>query len=211
MSSAIAVPTKNAGELFIPALGRTIQQIEWREDDFYDAVQAPATITAGTTLELFRDLAAKNLQHTNLRTQRRIPAGSELLLARVGVHLAQAFGDTLPTDADLIKVAHDATLSFKINDRLITEGPLFKFQSGYGMTGSTTRTGTGVVTTGVPSAAAAPSLFVAQPVGDTDDLNGQIVFPDNSWLGGGTAMPVPSVRVVAQCFLHGIIKKPQGK
>lgn len=207
----LAVPGKEPGTLVIPALGRTIKMVEWREDDFYDSVQTVVNPTAGTTLEVFRDLTNKNLQHTNLRTQRRIPAGSEFIMARVGVIIAQAIGNLLPTDDDAIKAGYAATLSFKLNDRLITEGMLAKYQSGIGMTGSTTRTATGVVTVGVPSAAAAPSLMVAQPVADDDDLVAQIVFNSNSWLAAGVSMPVFTQALVFTVILHGFIKKPQGK
>lgn len=208
----VAVPTKNAGELFIPALGKTIQQVEWREDDFYDTVQTDSvTPTAGSTFEYFRDLSNKNLQHTNLKTPRRIPSGSEFIMTRVGLVPNQALGNTLLSDSDVTKLAYAATLTFKINDRLITEGPVYKYQSGYGVTGSTTRTDTGVVTIGVPSAAAAPNLLVAQTIKDDDDLVATLEFKSNSWISGGASMPTFSSRPAVTLMLHGLIKKPQGK
>ncbi len=179
----LAVPGKEPGTLVIPALGRTIKMVEWREDDFYDSVQTIVNPTAGTTLEVFRDLTNKNLQHTNLRTQRRIPAGSEFIMARVGVVIAQAIGNLLPTDDDAIKAGWAATLSFKLNDRLITEGMLAKYQSGIGMTGSTTRTATGVVTTGVPSAAAAPSLMVGENIAKGDWQDDRARLAVQAWMG----------------------------
>ena len=220
-SGAIAVPTGKAGELYIPALGQTVQQVEWREDDFYDHVQADNAPAAGAQYIFFRDLGQKNLQSCNLRQQGKIPSNSEMVIARIGVHLAQAYGNQLPTDADLIKLAHAALLTFQINDRLVAQGPLFKYQSGYGMTGSTTRTGTGVVTTGVPSTAAAPQLLVAQPISEKDDLVCNISILDNKWLNiagttGASQMPVFStqgavaLQPVMGVFLHGLIKKPQG-
>lgn len=207
----IAIPGKNPGELVIPALGRTIKMVEWREDGFYDSVQAASAPTAGSSLEFFRDLSNKNLQFTNLRTARRIPAGSEFIMARVGVIIAQAYANVVPTDDDLIKLAYAASLTFKINDRLITEGPAVNYQSGIGMSGTTTRNATGVVTTGVPSAAAAPSLMVAQPVADDDDLVATLDFKDNAWLSGGSSMPVFVAKPVVTLRLAGFIKKPQGK
>lgn len=216
----IAQAGKEAGTLYIPALNRTIKLVEWREDDFYDTVLTvnsgtmgtAATITAGQSQEFFRDLSNKNLQHTNLKTARRIPAGSEFIMARIGIVPCQAMGNDLPSDDQIIKLAYAATLTFKINDRLVSEGPLFKYQSGYGVTGSTTRNATGVVTIGVPSAAAAPTLMVAQPVQDDDDLMGTLEFKDfTSWVAAaGDAMPsLPPIGVML--MLHGYIKKPQGK
>lgn len=212
MASNLAVPVPNEpGTLFIPALGRKIKMVEWREDDFYDSVlQASGAITAGTSLEFFRDLSNKNLQHTNLRTPRRIPAGSEFIMARIGVLIAQAVGETLATDDDTIVAAYAGSLTFKLNDRLISEGMLVKYQTGVGVTGSTTRTATGVVTLGVPSAAAAPSLMVAQPVADDDDLMGTVDFKAATWIAGYSA-PNLTNAVVFTILLHGFIKKPQGK
>ena len=99
---AVAQAGREAGTLFIPALNRSIKLVEWREDDFFDTVvtgqadvgDTAAVIGAGTTLELFRDIASKNLQHTNFRTARRIPAGSEFIMSRIGVVPNQ--GDARP-------------------------------------------------------------------------------------------------------------------
>lgn len=217
-ATPVAVPTQNPGELYIPALGKTIQQIEWREDDLYDTVALPAAlIAAGTSCDLFINLQGKQLQHCNLKKQSSIPANNQVVVSRIGVHINQALGSVMPTDADIIQLAHAGVLSFSVNDRLITQRPLHTYQSGYGMTGSTTRNATGVVTTGVPSAAAAPSLYVAQPVTDNDDLAGAITFPQLGWLATntdgaivGTTLPTPSVAISMSCFLHGIIRKPQG-
>lgn len=213
--AAIAQAGRQAGELFIPALGKAIKLVEWREDDFYDtvttgAVNAASTPAAGTSLEFFRDLASKNLQHTNLRTSRRIPAGSEFIMSRIGVVPAQASGNVVYTPADTEKVAYGATLTFKINDRLVSEGPLYKYQSGYGVTGSTTQNNTGLATIGVPSAAAAPNLMVAQPIMDDDDLVATIDFKSADWLTG-YAQPTFTAGLPITLSLHGFIKKPQGK
>ena len=98
MNQAIAMPTGKAGELFIPALGRTIQQVEWREDDVYDhAQQTVLAVTAGSKLKFFKDLTSKNLQHVNITTQSKIPSQSEMVAFRIGVHIAQAFGEAEPS------------------------------------------------------------------------------------------------------------------
>lgn len=206
-----AVPTGKAGELYIPSLGRTIKLIEWREGDFYDHVtQASGAVTAGTSLELFRDLANKNLQHCNLRTARHIPANSELILTRIGAVISQAFSNTVVDADDILKVGYAGLLTFKINDRLIEEGPLMKYQSGYGITGATTTNNRGVYTTGVPSAAAAPNLLVAQSVIEPDDLQGTVDFKNDIWITGSSVMPTLTGRVLIGNFLHGFIKKAQG-
>jgi hypothetical protein len=202
--------TGNAGEYQL-ADGRVIKLVEWREGDFTDSVtQASGAVTAGTSLELFRDLANKNLQHSNLKKARNIPSQSELIMNRVGVLIAQAFSNTLPPLSDIVKIAYAASLSFKINDRLIIEGALFMFQSGYGMAGSTTENNVSLVTTGVPSAAAAPQLLVAQNIGDQDSLEGTIDFKNDIWITGSSVMLTLTARNVVTVALHGFVKKPSG-
>ena len=74
MSSALIRPTDKAGEFVIPALGKTVKLVEWREDDFYDSISFIAgLIAAGTSHEFFRDITNKNTQHCNITTPRRIP------------------------------------------------------------------------------------------------------------------------------------------
>ncbi len=222
----VAQAGRSAGTLFIPALGKEIRLVEWREDDFYDTVvtgdvsAVAGAIAAGTSLEFFRDLANKNLQHTNLRTQRRIPAGSEFIMSRIGVVPNNAFGNVFALPEDYIKHVFAATLTFKINDRLVSEGPLYKYQSGYGVTGNAAATTAGLalpgfgnafgpMSIGVPSAAAAPNLMVAQPVMDDDDLVATIDYKSNSWAPNAVMPSVKGIGITLS--LHGFIKKPQGK
>lgn len=206
-----AQSTGNPGELHFPALGKTIRLVEWREGDFYDSVtRASGAVTAGTSLELFRDLSNKNLQHANLKTPRRIPSNSEFIMNRVGVVIAQAFSNTVTDGDDIMKVAYAGSLTFQINDRLISQGPLIAYQTGYGMSGATTRNNATVLTTGIASAAAAPQLLVAQSVGDKDDLGATIDFKDDIWITASSVMFVLTGRIVAILFCHGFIKKPQG-
>jgi hypothetical protein len=215
---AVLRPTEETGVYEIEGLGTRIRLLEWRAGSFYDSVQIPATtITAGTQLPLFQNLQNKNRQHTNLdNNSGRLPALNELICNRVGGHIAQAFGNVLPTDEDIIKVAHAAYMRVSVNQtRLIYDQPLLCAQSGYGITGSTTRNNTGVVTTGVASAAAAPQLLVAQPIGPNDSIStdSYIQFPAAAWLSAAAPqtadrMPVVSQLVVISVFLDGLVKKP---
>jgi hypothetical protein len=67
------------------------------------------------------------------------------------------------------------------------------------------------LTSGVPSAAAAPQLLVVQPIADDDDLNGEIKFFDNSWLPGGSSLPTTALVSGYTIYLHGVVKSPLGK
>ena len=209
--SNIAVPGKAPGEVFIPALGKSFRQVELREDDVIDSIETgTGTINAGTEYVLFRDIDNKNEQHTNLGSSKRIASGDEVAVFRIGVHLREAQGNTLPAFSDYRKVVGNAVLDLKFNRRLITNGPVIKYPSGYGMGGYSDETGATAVSIGVPSAAAAPTLFVPQQLTDTDDLNGKIQFKDAAWL---TSYAAPSLagRLVVTCFLHGVMKAPLGK
>lgn len=206
-------PTGEAGEFLIPALGQKVRLIKWKEDDYYDTVyRAAGAITAGVVLKFFTDtVTSKNLQHTNLSTQRRINAGSEMVMSRLGVLIGQAIGNAIVDGDDVLKVAYAGSLRMTIGkERIIAEGPLVKYQSGLGMTGSTTVGNRQILTTGVPSAAAAPSLLVAQPINDKNDLFADVTFADGATLNAAVVNPTLTGAVTLSIFLHGLIKDPTG-
>lgn len=226
---AVLRATDETGVYEIEGLGTRIRLLEWRAGSFYDTIQfASNGVQAqqqGQQL-LFQNLQNKSRQFTNLDNNAgRIPALNELITNRVGAHILQSFGDTVMRDSDIIKLAHAAYLRFAVNQtRLVADAPLYTFQSGYGVTGSTTRNATGVVTVGVPSAAAAPQLLVAQPIGPNDSISGSdsyIALFSNNWAslsvqGGDPAATIPAQNVLPTfstsmfitVFLDGLIKKP---
>lgn len=212
MATDILTPGENPGEYFIPALGKTVKLVKWREDNFYDTVyQAAGAIAAGTELVLFRDIQGKNIQHCNLTTSRRINAGSEMVMNRVGVSVNQAIGNVVAVGSDTVKVCWAAACRFSLGrERIIQEGPLVTFPSGYGVVGSTTENNTAYLTSGVASAAAAPQLLVAQPIEDNDDLFSSISFLATTWQAAIVAVTT-TVALAFSIYLHGLIKDPQGK
>jgi len=219
---AILRATDETGVYEIEGLGTKIRLLEWRAGSFYDSVQfASDGVTAqspGAQQQLFTNLQNKNRQFSNLDNNAgRLPALNELITNRVGAHLLQSFGNTLISDADIIKFAHAAYMRVSVNQtRLIFDAPLYTAQSGYGVQGSTTRNNTGVVTVGVPSAAAAPQLLVAQPIGPNDSIgtDSYIALYANNWaqttgfIPATAALPTFSTSVFATIFLDGLVKKP---
>lgn len=201
---------KNPGQVIIPALGQSVQLSKTREGAFYDTVeQASGAVTKGTELVLFRDFTNKNQHHMNVGKNGKLPANTEMAMSRTGIYILQAQGNTLASDADVLKVTADASLNFKINDRVIVDGqPLYTLPSGYGIAGMTTRSNTGIATIGLPTSAGAPTLFRAQPIFATDDLNSSIFFKDNAWVTGGSTMPTLDAAVYFTHFLFGLIKVP---
>lgn len=201
---------KNPGNVIIPALGQSVQLSKTREGAFYDTVeQASGAVTANAELVLFRDFANKNQHHMNVSKNGKLPANNEMAMSRTGVYVLQAQGNTMATDDDIIKVTHDASLRFHINDRLVIDGqPLYTLPSGYGIAGMTTRNATGIVTVGIPSQTAVPTLFRAQPLFDKDDIKSFIDFKNNIWVTGGSAMPTLTNAVYFTHYLFGLIKTP---
>ena len=207
----IAIPGKNPGEVYIPALGKSFQQIELREDDIYDSIETDTgSVAAGTQYKFFLNLTNKNEQHTNLPTPRRISAGDEAAIFRIGLHPREASGNALPVFNDYRKVVGNGWVEVIFNRRMITSGPAVKYPSGYGMAGYSDESGATAVSIGVPSAAAAPTLFVPQQLKDDDDLKCRLVYLDAAW-ATSYAVPVLAGRQVITLFLHGILKNPLGK
>lgn len=214
---AIAVPTKNPGELYIPALGKTFKQVELREDDVYDTIEVWGTalgsggaIAAGREFKFFDTITNKNEQHNNLPNPGRIQSGDEVAVFRIGLHPREAIGNTLPVFNDYRKVLGNGHLEVKFNRRVITTGPCIKYPSGYGMAGFSDETAATAVSVGVPSAAGSPTLFVPQQLTDTDGIVAKLRFPDASWF---TSYSVASLAgtLAATLFLHGVMKAPLGK
>ena len=214
---AILRATDETGVYEIEGLGTKIRLLEWRAGAFYDTVAFFAGAqAAGTQQFLVQNLQNKNRQFTNLDNNAgRLPALNELITNRVGAHALQAFGNTVISDSDIIKFVHAAYMRVSVNQtRIIFDQPLYTAQSGFGVTGSTTRNNTGVVTIGVPSAAAAPQLLVAQPIGPNDSIgtDSYIVLYNNNWITGanpsGGVLPTFATSVFCTVFLDGLIKKP---
>lgn len=216
MNQQIAVPTGVPGELFIPALGKKFQQVELREDDVYDTVRIPAAaVAAGTEFEFFRDTQGKNEQHTNLPQPRRIQSGDEVAVYRIGLHPREALGVTLPLTADIKQLVGNGHLLMKFNRRVITDGPAIKYPTGYGLSGfsdvGAATPGNGAVSIGVPSVAAAPTLFVPQQLKDNDDIICKLRFPDATGWYATYTVPTVATTLAMSVFLRGVIKSPLGK
>ena len=214
---AILRATDETGVYEVEGLGTTIRLLEWRAGSFYDTVSFNSGAqTPGTIAQLFQNLNNKSRQDTNLDNNAgRLPALNELICNRVGGLIKQAFGSTLALDGDIIQLAYAAYMRVSVNQtRIIFDAPLVTAQSGYGVTGSTTRNATGIATTGVPSAAAAPQLLVAQPIGPNDSIGTDsfINLPPNLWASQvsppTSSMPNFTNQMFVTVFLDGLVKKP---
>lgn len=208
--AAPAIPVKGKpGTYYIPTTGQLFRAQELTEDSFFDSVvQGTGSVSAGTKAVFFNADTNKNFQHTNITTVRRIPSTVEFSMTRLGLIPAQAIGNTLVSDSDILKSLYTVALKFNLGKQEIARGPAWKYPAGYGATGSTTRTTTGVVSNGVASAAAVPPLVVTQPVNQNDDLDGDLRWDNATWITS-YAVPVLDAGGVGAVFtldLHGIKK-----
>jgi hypothetical protein len=211
----VAVPTDKPGELFIPALGKKVQQVELREDDVYDTVQIAGAISPGTEYEFFRDIQGKNEQHTNIPQARRIQSGDEVAVFRIGIYPRNALGNTQASLLDIKKVVENGHLDLRFNRRVVTSGPALKYPTGYGLSGfsnDVAANGLSALSVGVPSVAAAPTLFVPQQLKDNDDIICKLRFPSASWAASYVDPAISAAPGIAvSVFLRGVIKSPLGK
>jgi len=206
---AIVQVEGKSGVLRDTVTGDLYVQKEVREDDFYDTIElASGTISTGDN-EVFMNISNKNAQHQNMSANRKIPSDNEINISRIGVHVRQTFGTTVMTASDLLRIYDNMVLTFKLDERLITRGPLLKYQSGLGVVVFSTENAFSNATLGVPSAAAAPRLERMQTATDRNALNAQVSLYAAGWLTSYTA-PSLTNRNTVSVFAHGIVSKPLG-
>jgi len=200
------------GALFIEELGVEIDIRDLRWDSKYDSVSiAAGAMVAGTQFVFWRDLGGKQAIDTNISSPNRLAAGEVMLLKRVGVYIRSASGNLMVPTADFKRCVDDAYLRYTLNDLLVAEGPLFKFQSGYGFVGSEAGA-PGIISNGVASTSAADMLNRDQVVTKDMDLGGVMTFFDRNWtagqnIGANDRMPTFTTPVVVTAVWHGEVKR----
>jgi hypothetical protein len=213
-------PIQNRPGQFIDRASNAVLVLtQKREDDLFDTVDFPAgAVAAGTTREVFATQqgvggALKGRQHTNLNTPRKIPGRNKMVLFRVAAHVCQATGNVNSNANDALKIGADSSFTFRLNDKLVREGALVTYPSGWGMTGNLVSATAEIhaLTIGVASAPAAPKLRTPQPLNDEDSLVGTMAFDNNAWIAGGAgSMPTLAAIATVSFYLHGDIEKPSG-
>lgn len=204
-------PVKGDPGVFIStSTGKKFKIVEWREDDKYDTVELESgtTDTAnGSTHNFFRDLSNKNAIDTNLSTARRIEAGEEMIVDRIGLHIPMAVGNQVVLTQDVKKIAENAHFKFMINKFTVAEGPAIKFGSGYGLVGQTTENNAGIATIGVASTAAQAKLLREQFITPDHDLFAELKFLDrDTWMTSSPTAPSLAGFNLVRCMVHGLIR-----
>jgi hypothetical protein len=203
--------------------GQILNISEYREDDKYDTIviysYTAELITAGKQYVFFRDIERKLPIDTNFTQPSRLSMGEEMVVDRVGASIDLFMGETSASNDDFAKVVYNAHLRVNVNNLLLCEGPLVKFASGYGVTGSGiyTSVDTGnlgiLVNIGVPSPAAVPKLVKTQTLTEKHEIIGYLTFFSRQWADWThgseieTAMPeIDSNFVPVKCWIHGLLK-----
>lgn len=209
---AVITDPKRPGELHIEELNRTIRITKTREGTYYDSVEfASGVQTKGDEKVLYRDLANKFAQHSNIARNGKLPNNVEMAVYRTGVMVLQATANTVTVPRDVLKIAFAVVLHFEINDRtIVADYPLYILPTGFGVSGMTNENNTGIASIGVPSAAAAPQLFQPQPLFSGDDIIASLFVKDNLWITGGSTMANITNAVYATHHIYGVIKQAVG-
>lgn len=209
---AVVTDPKRPGELFIEELGRVIRITKTREGTYFDTVEyASGVQTKGDEKVLYRDLANKFAQHTNVARNGKLPNNVEMAVYRTGIMVLQATANTIAVPRDVLKAAFALVLHFEINDRtIVADYPLYILPTGFGVSGMTNENNTGIATIGVPSAAASPQLFQPQPLFSGDDIVASLFTKDNPWITGGSTMANFTNPVYTTHHIYGVIKQAVG-
>lgn len=219
----------NPGRFLDTSTGQVLNIAEYREDDKYDSVFLPGEgteITFGTQYIFFRDITSKQKIDCNFTQQSRLSAGEEMVVDRIGLyprHTIAGSGSLLAgADADIIRIAEDGFFRVEVNSILLSEGPAFKYASGYGINGQPDPTGTNnTIGIGVASTAAAAKLVKTQVLSNKYEVIGYLTFYDRSWILDEPSFPekgeigplsfVSSPGIIVTAFLHGLIKSAVNK
>lgn len=243
--AAPGVHAVEEGLFYIAQLGRALALSRIFQNAFYDLV--PYSTIAGATLGtrgnanriFFSNVASKPRHHTNLMQDRKIPNSFGFNLLRVGIHVAQQFNNYRPLGKVSLAIYNETFFKFELDSgNVITEGPTFRYQSGYGQTGSmqvppanaltdTAMTGAdgALLTNGLPSGAMAPTYYAAQPITDRHDLIASLKYEAPAWFNTvtGTDITVASDPNLDQsltspagtnngagayCVMDGIVERP---
>lgn len=202
--AVVPVP-KQPGRYFDTSTGKYVDIVDYHDADRYDTVRlASGAVTAGTEINLFKDLSSKDKIDANISQTSRLSQGEEMLVRRVGFDIPLCFGDTRVAPADIKRVAYGAYCEVKLNDKIIAEGPLYTMPSGYGLAGQTNENAAGIVSVGVASTAAQRQLEKTHWLTSNQDITGTVKFFDHTW--DVANMPTTASRVHIRAFIGGLVR-----
>jgi len=221
---ATLIPIPNApGKFAVPGLGKTIDVVEWNEQDIYDTAVIPAGAVLNTVNEVrfFTQVNGKSRVQTNLTTDGKVPARHSAIILKAGIFVQPKWGTSVPELADQMGVYQEGTYELLKNRKVqIEETHMWGAATGYGFVAYGVDFAAPAVTVapgsnGVASPAAIPPLLVPFELSSDDDFEGRVRFgtPQGLAAFGGVAAPVFASHTLAQdvpvmFVLHGFLKAP---
>jgi len=208
--------------------GQVLNIAEYREDDKYDTIFIPSAIALdfGKQFIFFRDIMQKRPIDTNFTQPSRLSAGEEMVVDRVGLYVRHVISGFEPiTSLDIVRLAENGFFRVEVNSILLTEGPMYKYPSGYGMSGGFDEENSVTVGIGVPSTAAAAKLVKTQTLTSRHEVIGYLIFHNHDWIlseaniGLSSVTPIQlsddgdyhTAGAMVTAFLHGLIKSAVSK
>lgn len=213
---ALPEPVEGQPGIFVdPDTGERFELRDAFDDDIYDTISiAAGAIAAGSEFVFFQDIGGKRFIDTNIRKPNSLAPGERLLLDNIGNEIRLAGGDVLPNPSDVKKVAYNGLYEARISGKLVARGPLYKYPSGYGLSGQTQEAGQGVLSIGVASTAARAGMARKHLItGDRHDVTARLAFEPRGWAVGqqlpqNVQDPVLENVVLVTTMWHGLRSAP---
>lgn len=156
---------------------------------------------ATTSLDLFqvpKSGSTKTINETNMTQAGILPSPQKMTIKRVGnVILSSVL-------ADFQLIAWQVVFTFSANSKIYTQGPLFYYGAGMGISGQTTSTATSVLSLNVPGENGVRSLVYDIPINPQDPFNGNYEMHGAGAIGARTIGAIAvSASTEVKCILQG--------
>ena len=202
------------GQMILPT-GELVNQVDWKDDHFYDTIsKSAAAIALGTEENFFSDLSGKDLRQTNLVEANRLPVGWVFIITHrpmIQVKPVGAFTGLTVDDlhADFHEIMDSVYFELMIgNTTLVTQGVLEDYIYPYGR--HVTVAGTSwtaaddkiwsTFNNGIPHGRP-EKLDIPIMVANQNNFRGKV-----KWFRGPTLNEAWDLR----CVLKGMVKRPVG-
>ena len=182
------------------------------DDAVFDTIEIAAATNLSNTEYVFFDVTSnKKDQDAKFGQPKRIPASHMLKLAKIGLYVRQCYGGAKVDGIDTILCFENGAYAFSLGKRLVTEGPAWRYPSGTGYYGVSTKNDFSLIGLGVPSPAAVPALAEQHEISDQMAINAALSFPTRAWaVAAGQTIGTTTGGLFVTNTLQGVLRKPVG-
>ena len=166
---------------------------------FYDMVVVTSSTTSLDFFQVPKSGSTKTINETNMTQAGVLPSPQKLTIKRIGCAILSA------VFADFQLLAWQTTFTFTANSKNYTQGPLFYYGAGMGISGQTTANNTSVLSLNVPGENGVRSLVYDIPLNPQDPFSGNLQMNGGGSIGARTigALSTISASTEIKCFLQG--------